>query len=295
MGRKATQHILDFEKDLQLNDYQEEFFDRMADDEIEVVRAEIEKNTFILSASQKRYAWCVLALLLANEISNKVQRQELGAIYFFSSDGKADNPKYSVKAAIPGFNDATYGIVAGPCFTIIYATMLLVTGNLADRFNRKCMLGCAAVCWSFTSISTAFSQQLWTICVSRLMLGFFEAFAGPFAYSLIIDYFPPEMRTTANSIFALGTYLSAAFVSESVTIINIIGWRGIYICIAIYGLFTASCILFCVKEPQRGRFEIKKEEKIEIEEEEEDEIVLEEKLLSPGSKNSGARPFSNSI
>ena len=55
-----------------LPEFQAEAFDEMLDDEVEVVRAEVEKKDFTLSVSQKRYAWCVLAFLLMNEISNKI-------------------------------------------------------------------------------------------------------------------------------------------------------------------------------------------------------------------------------
>ena len=64
-------------------------------------------------------------------------------------------------------------------------------------------------------------------------------------------------------------------VSESVVVINAIGWRGMYGLIAVYGLFTGCLILIFVKEPMRGRFEIKKVEEEPEELEESDEVQLD--------------------
>ena len=150
--------------------------------------------------------------------------------------------------------------MAGPVFSICFAVLTLFTGTLADKYNRKMMIGVAAIMWSLTSVGTSLANTFWEVCTWRLLLGIFEAFTGPIAYSLLIDYFPPEKRTVANSFYSLGIYVGAALSNITVIIIEAVGWREAYGIVAIFGITVGVALLVFVKEPERGRFEIKKAE-----------------------------------
>jgi MFS family permease len=52
-----------------------------------------------------------------------------------------------------------------------------------------------------------FANNVSVLFISRLGLGIFQSGCGAPAYSLIADYFPPERRTFANSIYNLGIYI----------------------------------------------------------------------------------------
>jgi len=97
--------------------------------------------------------------------------------------------------AIPGFTASKYSLIAGPVFNTSFAIMVFFTGSLADAFSRKSMLSIAAITWSLTSIGTAFCLSYWEVSTCRLVLGAFEAFTAPCAYSLIADFFPADRRT----------------------------------------------------------------------------------------------------
>ena len=87
------------------------------------------------------------------------------------------------------------------------------------------------------------------------MLGFFEAFCGPPAFSLIVDYFPPEVRTTANAVYAFGIYLGLMLSNTIILMIKHVGWRWTYAITGFIGMAIAIIVLFVVKDPIRGRFE----------------------------------------
>ena len=87
------------------------------------------------------------------------------------------------------------------------------------------------------------------------MLGFFEAFCGPPAYSLIVDYFPPEVRTTANAVYAFGIYVGNALSSIIIVMIGALGWRWTYAITGMVGISIGFLVLILVKDPIRGRFE----------------------------------------
>jgi MFS family permease len=93
-----------------------------------------------------------------------------------------------------------------------------------------------------------------------MLLGVFEAFAPPAAYSLIPDYFPPEKRTTANAVFSLGIFVGASLASITTIMIGILGWRKTYFYIGCIGIIFAILALIFIQDPQRGRFDVKKVE-----------------------------------
>ena len=163
-----------------------------------------------------------------------------------------------MRVAIKNFTDFRYGIVAGPVFTIIFASLNLFSGALADKLSRKNLISIAAICWSLTSVGTAFTHTFAMVCFYRAMLGVFEAFCGPISYSLIVDFFPPENRTIANSFYSIGIFAGAGLASTTVLIISLIGWRGAYIFVASFGILAGFSSFLFIKEPIRGRFEIQK-------------------------------------
>ena len=76
---------------------------------------------------------------------------------FYFKDPDKLGPKYNICEALEGFNDAKYGILAGPAFTLVYSVLVLFSGSLSDKYSRKLLFGSAAVCWSLASIGAAFS------------------------------------------------------------------------------------------------------------------------------------------
>ena len=106
------------------------------------------------------------------------------------------------------------------------------------------------------------------------MLGFFEAFCGPPAYSMIVDYFPPETRTTANAIYAFGIYVGVALSSMIVVMIKALGWRWTYAVTGFVGIAIGVLVMIIIKDPIRGRFE-PRVDKAQVEDRLQDENATE--------------------
>jgi MFS family permease len=166
-----------------------------------------------------------------------------------------DNPKYEMQASIDNFTAAKYGYVAGPFFSLIFGTLILFAGNFSDNYSRRYLLGCAAIFWSATSLGMAFAHTFSMICLCRVLLGVFESFCAPSAYSLISDLFPPEIRTTANSYFVGCISVGAALSSVSTIMIGSLGWRQTYGIVGAYGVCAGFLVLVFIKEPMRGCFD----------------------------------------
>jgi hypothetical protein len=70
--------------------------------------------------------------------------------------------------------------------------------------------------------------------------------------------FSPSNRTIANSIFGLGIYLGGALASLSTLMITSLGWRDTYEYIGYLGIGLGVMGLLLIKEPARGKFDVKK-------------------------------------
>lgn len=189
-------------------------------------------------------------------------------------EGEEDDPYYMMSVDIPNFTADKYGLLSGVMFTSLFSITVLFSGVLSDNCSRRLLLSFAAMLWSVTSLTTAVSTDYTEVALSRMMLGFFEAFCGPPAYSLIVDYFPPEVRTTANAIYAFGIYVGNALSSMIIIMISTLGWRWAYAITGFVGIVIGILVLLLVKDPIRGRFEprldIAKVDNVLIDEEEEE-------------------------
>lgn len=152
-----------------------------------------------------------------------------------------------------------YGILSGAAFTISYSFFGLFGGLLSDNYNRKMVACLAAILWSLCTLFTGYLNSFVLMYIFRFGLGIFESALNPCAYSIIADYFHPSVRGRANSIFSLGVYLGGAMSSISVIIISNYGWRYAYELIGYVGLGSAVVAFIFLREPPRGKFEVKVE------------------------------------
>jgi MFS family permease len=80
-------------------------------------------------------------------------------------------------------------------------------GILADRYSRKWLLVTACVVWSAMQYAAGYFESFAVFVAMRVGQGVTMSVCNPAAFSLIRDYFPPENRSTANSIYSSGIYV----------------------------------------------------------------------------------------
>ena len=134
-------------------------------------------------------------------------------------------------------------------FSMVFGTLVLFTGNLADNYTRRYLLGSFAIIWSLTSLGTSVSKNYAEIAVFRMLLGCFESATAPCAYSLIADFFPPDVRTSANAYFAGCIFVGTALSSLSTIMVGGLGWRLTYFIVGCYGVCAGLLVLVFIKEP----------------------------------------------
>lgn len=146
----------------------------------------------------------------------------------------------------------------GAAFTgaLLVAVLLFpVWGYLFDRFARARLLAAASFIWGSTTWLSALAPSYPAFLAARASTGIDDS-TYPGIYSLLADYFGPEMRSKVYAILQLTAPLG--FLSGTALALllrDMLGWRGIFLLTGALGLIIGALIFFGVREPPRGRAE----------------------------------------
>ena len=182
----------------------------------------------------------VLLVLVIVYVFNFIDRQILAIL------------QDSIKADLE-LTDTQLGLLGGVAFAIFYTVLGIPLAAWADRWIRKSILALALVVWSGMTALCGLALTFPMLLAFRIGVGVGEAGASPPSHSLISDYFPPEKRATALSIYALGIPIGSAlgFVIGGWGD-QLFDWRTTFFVVGIPGIFMALVVQFTLKEPQRG-------------------------------------------
>lgn len=167
-------------------------------------------------------------------------------------------------------SDSDMGFMFGTALSVFYAIFSIPLGRIADVWTRKNLMAASVAAWSAMIVLTGCARNFVSFAAFRAGVGVGEAGASPAAMSLISDYFPPRLRSTALSVFASGVPLGqglglflGGFILEGWNLaygggapapFGLRGWQAAIIFISLPGPFLALW-LFSLKEPIRGHSE----------------------------------------
>jgi len=171
----------------------------------------------------------------------------------FAVEGLEDTKFHNLELEIVGYDEETYGIYTGPAYTGVFAFLLLFTGALADRYSRKNILLLSMFFWSAVTAANYFVNDMTTFIILRSMLGFFHAFFPSASYGLVSDYFPPEKRTFAFSVYAILIQLGDSISSLTINLIVYTGWRLAFVVCGGLGAVTSILGACFMIEPSRDQ------------------------------------------
>lgn len=197
-------------------------------------------GTADFSPAYKRFA---LAMLTAVYALNFIDRQILVIL------------QEPIKADM-GLSDAQLGLLSGFAFALIYVTAGIPIAFYADRANRRNVICVAVAVWSGMTALSGLAQNYGQLLLARVGVGLGEAGGSPPAHSMISDYFPPQQRATALSIYSSGIHVGILFgFLFGGVIADTFGWRTAFMVVGVPGVIFALILRFTLKEPHRGRWE----------------------------------------
>lgn len=149
-----------------------------------------------------------------------------------------------------GLSDTQMGLLGGIAFALLYSTLAVPLGWIADRTSRSWVITISLGIWSGFTALCGFAQGFWSIFLARLGVGVGEAGGVAPSYALISDYFPSEKRARALSIYSLGIPLgSATGVVAGGYIAASVDWRLAFLTVGLAGVLLVPVFKYFVRDP----------------------------------------------
>lgn len=190
-----------------------------------------------VSNSYRNY---VLAMLTLVYIFNFIDRQVLVIL------------QEAIKKELH-LSDTQLGMLSGLTFAIFYVTLGIPIARIADKTNRRNTVAISLGLWSIMTACSGLARNFVQLLLARTGVGVGEAGGSPPAHAMISDYFPPQKRSTALSIYSAGIYfgvligfLMGGYLNQQ------LGWRTAFFVVGLPGIFFALLFYATVKEPRRG-------------------------------------------
>ena len=200
------------------------------------------------------YPWLVVAILMVAYVFSFVDRQILNLLV---------GP---IRRDL-GISDTQMSLLMGFSFAIFYTILGIPLGRLADSSSRRGLIAAGVVVWSMMTTLCGVARTYWQLFLFRVGVGVGEATLSPAAYSMIADYFPPERRATAISVYSMGIYLGSGLafllgglviqfaVAQGEVSLPLVGavrpWQLVFFVLGGSGIVFSLAFLL-VREPPRG-------------------------------------------
>ena len=189
------------------------------------------------------YLGWAMALLLAIYTSNFVDRQVLSVL------------QQPIKEELK-LTDGQLGLLQGFAFAIFYSILGIPIARLAERRSRKTIIAVSVLVWSGMTALCGMAGSFGALFLFRVGVGVGEAGASPPAHSMIADYYPPQKRATALSIYSLGIPLGSLLGAVLGGLVaQRYGWRPAFFVVGAPGVLLAILSQFTLREPPRGHSE----------------------------------------
>jgi len=189
-----------------------------------------------------------------------IRRRALFALFLVSAFNYVDRTILSIlqipiKADL-GLSDGQLGALTGLSFALFYATLSLPVARLADRVSRRLLVAASLAIWSAMTGLSGLAIGFGTLVFFRIGVAIGESGSVPASVSLLADYYPPQRRATAMSLWGLALPVGLMLgYSATGWLAGEVGWRFTFAIVGATGLVLAPVALALIKEPPRGRFE----------------------------------------
>lgn len=163
-------------------------------------------------------------------------------------------------------SDTQMSLLQGFAFGVFYTFFGIILGRIADTRSRRQLIASGIATWSLFSAGCGLAKNFGQMLVLRMGVGVGEASLSPSAYSLLTDYFRPQWRATAMSIYSVGIFIGiggASVLGGFLTgwakgrpgwVIPLFGvirsWQIVFLAVGLPGLLLAL-LMYTFAEPIR--------------------------------------------
>ncbi|MBV9043636.1 MAG: MFS transporter [Alphaproteobacteria bacterium] len=153
-------------------------------------------------------------------------------------------------------SDTALGLLSGPAFALIYATLGIPLALVADRVNRRNVIAISLALFSVFTVACNYVGNFWQLVAARAGVGIGEAGTGPSINSILSDLYPPQARAKALGIYSAGLNIGLliAFFGGALMAQHY-GWRSAFLVAGLSGIVILAVFLLTVEEPKRGHSE----------------------------------------
>ncbi len=188
-----------------------------------------------VSPAYRRYVMC---LLLGIYILNFVDRQIVNIL--------AEPIKQDL-----GLADWQLGMMGGLAFAVLYTTLGIPISLMAERRSRPFIIATAIAVWSAFTALCGLAQNFLQLVLARIGVGVGEAGCTPPAHSLIMDYAPPEKRSSALAFYGMGVPIGGLLgMAIGGIVADAYGWRTAFLIAAAPGIVFCLLTFVTLKEPR---------------------------------------------
>lgn len=199
------------------------------------------------------YGWFLVAMLTLAYVLSYIDRSILGLLI------------EPIKSDL-NLTDEQIGLIFGPAFAILYATMGIPIGWMVDRARRTWIVSVGLIVWSTATAISGLAASFWQLFFARMTVGIGEASLSPSAMSIIGDSFPPEKRGKPIAVYTAalsmgggiayligGAVLNWAKSTPSIDV-PIVGalapWQATFFAVGLPGILVGLVFVF-LRDPTR--------------------------------------------
>ncbi|BDZ50141.1 MFS transporter [Frondihabitans sucicola] len=141
----------------------------------------------------------------------------------------------SIKASL-SLTDTQLGIVVA-AFSIPYALLQVVGGNIGERFGARKALFVIALLWGVATLATGLSIGFWSLFAARILLGLTEAAAFPTATSAMTRWVPADRNGFVQGVVHSASRLGNAAAPLIVAALIVwAGWRESFLILGVVSI-----------------------------------------------------------
>ena len=193
-------------------------------------------ETSLSSAGYTRYG---ISLLLGIYVVNNLDRQVVNIL--------AEPIKRDL-----GLADWQLGLMSGLAFAVLYTVLGIPIARLAERGDRPYIIAVAAAVWGGFTVASSMAGNFGQLILARIGVGVGEAGCTPPSHSLIMDYAPPEKRSSMLAFYGMGAPIGGLLgMAFGGIVADKFGWRVAFLLAGLPGLILAALAATTLKEPRR--------------------------------------------